>query len=470
MKKPKPKKLIGTEENVSLLHSLQERLGTSFRILDTDGKEVLAMGISPYGDTTSDVQIENEVYVHVEYFKKDQIVFNMVDALIQKEYSIKNILNETLEKYKEINFIYNFSEKISSCLEINEIGDLVVDEATKLFSCTNVSLFIKDEENEYFHILSSTAQNSHISKMGPGKGIAGYVFNSGISEIIDDVQSDPRFKTGDSNPSSMMCVPLKTSNKTMGVITVSTKENHNYTSGDLKLLTSLGLEAAVALQNTYLQQNKIKEELIKNNLGRFVSPQVLENILNAKGELSLSSEKRKVALLFSDIRNFTGFCEILSPEEIVSYLNEYFTEMVNVIFSHNGSIDKFVGDAIFALFGAPNHVLETEKKAVEAAIEMQITLKNIKNLWIQNNFTMGIGLNAGDVVVGNIGSMKHMDYTAIGDEVNLAARLQSIAKPYQILVSKSIYDATKDFFQYRDLGSTHVKGKKNEVEIFEVVY
>ena len=362
MKKPKPKKLIGTEENVSLLHSLQERLNTSFRILDTDEKEVLAMGISPFGDTTSDVQIENEVYVHVEYFKKDQIVFNMVDALIQKEYSIKNILNETLEKYKEINFIYNFSEKISSCLEINEIGDLVVDEATKLFSCTNVSLFIKDEENENFHILSSTAQNSHISKMGPGKGIAGYVFNSGISEIIDDVQSDPRFKTGDSNPSSMMCVPLKTSNKTMGVITVSTKENHNYTSGDLKLLTSLGLEAAVALQNTYLQQNKIKEELIKNNLGRFVSPQVLENILNAKGELSLSSEKRKVALLFSDIRNFTGFCEILSPEEIVSYLNEYFTEMVNVIFSHNGSIDKFVGDAIFALFGAPNQVLETEKK------------------------------------------------------------------------------------------------------------
>jgi adenylate cyclase len=347
---------------------------------------------------------------------------------------------------------------------------LVVDEATKLFSCTNVSLFIKDEENENFHILSSTAQNSHISKMGPGKGIAGYVFNSGISEIIDDVRSDPRFKTGDSNPSSMMCVPLKTSNKTMGVITVSTKENHNYTSGDLKLLTSLGLEAAVALQNTYLQQNKIKEELIKNNLGRFVSPQVLENILNAKGELSLSSEKRKVALLFSDIRNFTGFCEILSPEEIVSYLNEYFTEMVNVIFSHNGSIDKFVGDAIFALFGAPNQVLDTEKKAVEAAIEMQITLKNIKNLWIQNNFTMGIGLNAGDVVVGNIGSMKHMDYTAIGDEVNLAARLQSIAKPYQILVSKSIHDATKNFFQYRDLGSTYVKGKKNEVEIFEVVY
>ena len=212
MKKPKPKKLIGTEENVSLLHSLQERLNTSFRILDTDEKEVLAMGISPYGDITSDVKIENEVYVHVEYYKKDQIVFNMVDALIQKEYSIKNILNETLEKYKEINFIYNFSEKISSCLEINEIGDLVVDEATKLFSCTNVSLFIKDEENEYFHILSSTAENSHISKMGPGKGIAGYVFNSGISEIIDDVRSDPRFKTGDSNPSSMMCVPLKTSN------------------------------------------------------------------------------------------------------------------------------------------------------------------------------------------------------------------------------------------------------------------
>ncbi len=470
MKKPKPKKLIGTEENLSLLHSLQDRLNTSFRILDSDKKEVISFGMPPYGDTTTEVLLDQEPYVTVEYFLKDKFIYHLVHSLIQKEYSIKNILNETLEKYKEINFIYNFSEKISSCLEIHEIGNLVVEEATKLFVSNHVSLFLKREEDEYFHILSSTAQDFQTTKLSPGKGIAGYVFNSGIAEIIDDVHSDPRFTTALSNPSSMMCVPLKTSNKTMGVITVSTKEKHSYTSGDLKLLTSLGLEAAVALQNTYLQQNKIKEELIKNNLGRFVSPQVLETILNAKGELSLSSEKRKVALLFSDIRNFTGFCEILSPEEIVSYLNEYFTEMVNVIFSHNGSIDKFVGDAIFALFGAPNLILDTERKAVEAAIEMQKTLKTIKNQWILNNFTMGIGLNAGDVVVGNIGSMKHMDYTAIGDEVNLAARLQSIAKPNQILVSKSIYEATKDIFQYRNLGSTHVKGKKNEVEIFEVVY
>lgn len=268
----------------------------------------------------------------------------------------------------------------------------------------------------------------------------------------------------------MMCVPLKTSNKTMGVISVSTKYKHYYTSGDLKLFTSLGLETAVALQNTFLQKNKIKEELIKNNLSRFVSPQVLQSILDTKDEISLSSEKRKVSLLFSDIRNFTGFCEILKPEEVVSYLNEFFSEMVNIIFSHNGTIDKFVGDAIFALFGAPKPVEFSEKKSLESAIEMQIALKRMENQWIRSNFTMGIGINVGDVVVGNIGSMKHMDYTAIGDEVNVAARLQSIAEPNQILVSKSIYESTKNDFKFKYLGNVHVKGKKNEIEIYEVLY
>lgn len=470
MKKPKVKKLISTEENLLLLKSLHNRLTSSFRVLDTDEKEAFSIGNPPYGDTKKNIKLENENFAIVEYFKSDELIFDTISALINKEFSIKTVLNETLEKYKEINFIYNFSEKISSCLEIKEIGELVIEEASKLFISDNITIFLYNEGKEHFDILASNVENTFEVAISPKRGIAGYIYLTGVSEIIDDVKNDSRFIIGKSNPSSMMCVPLKTSNKSMGVITVSTKENHSYSSGDLKLLTSLGLETAIAIQNTFLQKNKIKEELIKNNLGRFVSPQVLESILNAKDELSLSSEKRKVALLFSDIRNFTGFCEALSPETIVSYLNEYFTEMVNVIFSHNGTIDKFVGDAIFALFGAPKPVDNSENRAVESAIQMQRTLKSMKNQWISSNFTMGIGINVGDVVVGNIGSMKHMDYTAIGDEVNVAARLQSIAKPYQILVSKSIYDATKSEFKYQHLGNVHVKGKKNEIEIFEVLY
>jgi adenylate cyclase len=471
MKKVKLKKLLGSDENLNLLRGLGVRLNSSFRILDESDKEIFTFGEPPYGNHFTNINLEDEIYAKVEHHQSEDLIPQSIDNLIQKEQSLKNILNETLEKYKEINFIYNFSERISSCLEIEQIGEVVVDEAMKLFHSDSVSLFLHQEGEKYFKILSSSNKDIQtISKIGPGLGIAGFVFLSGISEIIEDISIDPRYTTGNSNPTSMMCVPLKTSNQTLGVITVSTKGKHTYTSGDLKLLTSLGLEAAVSLQNTFLQENKIKEEMIKNNLGRFVSPQVLDTILNAKGELSLSSEKRKVSLLFSDIRNFTGFCEILSPEEIVSYLNEYFTEMVNVIFSHQGTIDKFVGDAIFALFGAPGPIDNSEKKSVESAIEMQIALRNMKNIWVRKNFTMGIGINVGDVVVGNIGSMKHMDYTAIGDEVNVAARLQSIAKSYQILVSKSIYEATKSDFHYRDLGHVQVKGKKNEIEIFEVVY
>lgn len=470
MKRPKLKKLLCTQENLKVFESLYNSLKSPFRVLDAEGNEIIRFG-KKIAKNKDNILIDGDIYAILEYNSKYRTILDTLELILNKDMNIKQILNETLEKYKEINFIYNFSEKISSCLEILDIGNVVIAEASKLFNCENVTIFVLNENIQLFEILSSNVSSSGtIPTISPDKGIAGYIFRSGISEIIDDVQNDSRFIEGKSNPSSMMCVPLKTSNKTMGVITVSTHEPHSFSSGDLKLLTSLGLETAIALQNTFLQKNKIKEELIKNNLGRFVAPQVMEAILSAKGEIALSSEKRKVSLLFSDIRNFTGFCEVLKPEEIVGYLNEYFSEMVNVIFNHNGTIDKFVGDAIFALFGAPTPIENSEAKAVESAITMQITLKNMNNAWIQKNFSMGIGLNVGEVVVGNIGSVKHMDYTAIGDEVNVAARLQSIAKPYQILVSRSMYDATKNLFSYNPLGHVNVKGKKNEIEIYEVLY
>ncbi|MEK6623312.1 MAG: adenylate/guanylate cyclase domain-containing protein, partial [Planctomycetota bacterium] len=160
----------------------------------------------------------------------------------------------------------------------------------------------------------------------------------------------------------------------------------------------------------------------------------------------------------------------LMPEETVAYLNEYFTQMVEIIFNHNGTVNKFVGDMIVAIFGAPTRCGDSKKQAVKTAIMMQRSLSEIKNEWIRENFNTGIGISAGEVVVGNIGSPQHMDYTAIGDEVNIAERLEALAQGKQILVDRNVYEATKDAFEFKDLGSFTVKGKKKKVDVFEVVY
>jgi class 3 adenylate cyclase len=201
-----------------------------------------------------------------------------------------------------------------------------------------------------------------------------------------------------------------------------------------------------------------------------VNSQLVEAILNDRGDISLAPAKMDITILFSDIRNFTSKCEELEPEKIVEYLNDYFTHMVEVIFSHGGTVNKFVGDMIVAMFGAPSKLVDSERRAIETAIEMQKRIKQIPVPWIRNNFITGIGISSGEVVVGNVGSPQHMDYTAIGDKVNVASRLQSIAKGEQILVSRSIYEVTKDLFEFKEIGSVKVKGKKEAIEVFEVIY
>ncbi len=201
-----------------------------------------------------------------------------------------------------------------------------------------------------------------------------------------------------------------------------------------------------------------------------ISPQVAQAVINDAGQVSLSTSKRRIAMLFSDIRNFTTKCEELEPEQLVAYLNDYFTQMVDVIFTNQGTVNKFVGDMIVAMFGAPSVIADREYWAITAAINMQKRIKELPIDWIRENFITGIGISSGDVIVGNIGSPQHMDYTAIGDEMNIASRLQGLAQGGQILVTRGVYDATKASFQFREFGTLPIKGKKNLVEIFEVIY
>jgi class 3 adenylate cyclase len=464
------KRVLAKKEISSILSELIRTIDTPISIWDLEGKPLIENGNTQLLDKYP-VELAGEVIGWVIGTEKASPVASLLSYLAKNEFETKTLARETLDRYKEINLIYNISGKITACLDLKEVAKLVIDEARRLRAGDNGSLMLVNKETGKFEVIAAFGQQSNTkAPIEIGQGIAGNVVLTGRGEIINDVGSDPRFVKGHNKVNSMICVPLKIHERAIGVINISSEEPFNYTAADLKLFMSLASQAASAIENAILHENKLKQERIKSNLERYVNSQLVEAILNDQGDISLAPAKRNITILFSDIRNFTSKCEELEPEKIVEYLNEYFTHMVEVIFSHGGTVNKFVGDMIVAMFGAPSTLVDSERRAIETAIEMQNRIKQIPVPWIRNNFITGIGISSGEVVVGNVGSPQHMDYTAIGDKVNVASRLQSIAKGEQILVSRNIYEVTKHLFEFKEIGSVQVKGKKEAIEVFEVVY
>lgn len=220
------------------------------------------------------------------------------------------------------------------------------------------------------------------------------------------------------------------------------------------------------------------EKRIRRAFSRFVPEQIIDNLVMQADDNDTKlgvGETRAVAILFSDIRSFTNISEKNKPDVLVSFLNRYFSTMVDIIKKHGGTIDKFIGDAIMAEFGTPVSYTDNSKRAVAAAYEMREALDSIElgDLVLPDGmqFNIGIGIHYGDVIVGSIGSKEKTDYSVIGDNVNLASRLEGLTKTYgtQILVSDSVYEnAGEHSFCFRHIDDVRVKGKKNAVQIYAV--
>ncbi|MCI0353566.1 MAG: GAF domain-containing protein [Acidobacteria bacterium] len=217
-----------------------------------------------------------------------------------------------------------------------------------------------------------------------------------------------------------------------------------------------------------------QEQRLMSTLSRYVTRQIAEQLLKDRDRLKLGGQRSRVAVLFSDIRNFTTLSERFDAEEVVTMLNEYFSLMIDPIFKYEGTLDKFIGDAIMAVFGAPVVHDDDAERAVRAAIEMRAALKHYNQLRAQRGeepIETGIGIALGDAISGNIGSEQRMDYTVIGDTVNVASRFEGLSKNYdtKILVNEGIYLAVKDKIPCVDLGTAHVKGKEGDLHVYGVL-
>jgi adenylate cyclase len=326
------------------------------------------------------------------------------------------------------------------------------------------------------HRNSSSATEGKISI---SKTIADRVTKDRVSILTSDALVDPRFGAGDSirfhGIRSAMCAPLWNKEQVIGIIHVDSPMLTNcFTLNDLDLLTALANYAAVAVERARLNQKIVAEEKKRERLGRFLSPQVTARILatsESQGVALGVPEAKEVSVLFADIVGFTTMSEKMSPAAVSLLLNDYFSRMTDIIFKYEGTLDKYIGDAIMAVWGAPLDMADHEVRSIKAALEMRDALESFNADRKEGpTIRIRIGINSGKAVAGELGGINKKEYTVLGDTVNIASRLESsVAKPMTVVIGENTYNAVKEQFQCRSMGPATLKGKERTVEVYEVL-
>ncbi len=316
-------------------------------------------------------------------------------------------------------------------------------------------------------------------KITVSKTITDRVMKDRVSILTSDAMVDPRFGAGDSirfhGIRSAMCAPLWNKDQVIGIVHVDSPMLTNcFTLNDLDLLTALANYAAVAVERARLNQKIVAEEKKRERLGRFLSPQVTSRILatsDSQGAALGVPEVKEVSILFADIVGFTTMSEKMSPSQVALVLNDYLSRMTEVIFKYEGTLDKYIGDAIMAVFGAPLDMPDHAFRAIKTALEMQERLAEFNADHKEGpHLRIRIGINSGKAVAGEIGSVNKKEYTVLGDTVNIASRLESsVAKPGMLVIGENTHRMVAGQFECRSLGSFTLKGKEREVGVFEVV-
>jgi len=309
------------------------------------------------------------------------------------------------------------------------------------------------------------------------KSILNEVVQNKAAVLSSDATMDSRFSSAQSvimqGIRSTMTVPLLHHDALLGIMHLDSMIATNaFVEKDLQIFASIASQAAVAIHNSNLARQIEQEAKTRAQFQRLLSPNLVDQVVTGKLQLEKGGKLSEVTMLFSDIRGFTSMSESRPPQETVRMLNEYFELMVDVLFKYEGTLDKFVGDEIVALFGAPVPMPKAEVKAVECALDMMKALKEFNRMRVaegQEEIRIGIGINTGQVVTGAIGSSRALQYTAIGDPVNTASRLCSVAKPGEIILSEATFLKVKHEVAAVPMAPVRVKGKTDELRIYNAV-
>ena len=386
---------------------------------------------------------------------------------------------ESFEERRErkLALLLEISKELSKQQEVDTLLDKVVDITFKVMNVDRVSiLMVEEASGELVPRVSKNRLGDAGGSRHVPQSIARRAVDERLAILTDNALTDDRFK-GKSimmqSVRSAMCTPLMGSDGTvLGILYVDNlTATNSFSDEDLEFLIAFSGIAAVAIENSQLTDRIRREAVVLSNFQRYFAPNLAEQIANEEGAVQLGGAKRPVVVFFSDIRGFTRMSEPMKPDDIATLLTEYFTEMVEIVFEHGGTLDKFMGDAIMALWGAPIAHEDDADRAVRAAIDMLAVLDSLNAKWADEGrprVEIGIGINFGEVFAGNIGSDRRLEYTVIGDAVNTASRLCSKARESEILISEDLYRELSDPPDVEPLEPLQLKGKEKAVQVYRV--
>jgi adenylate cyclase len=382
---------------------------------------------------------------------------------------------ERKEKKQEL--LLEIFKELSRQQELDQLLHKVVDVTFQIMSVDRVSILLLDPKTKELvpKVSRSRTGDTNAAKHVP-QSIARKAVDDRVAILSDNAAADDRFK-GKSiliqSVRSAMCTPLMGSDQSvLGILYVDNQTAiQSFTDEDLGFLIAFGGLTAVAIENNQLSDRVRREAMVLSNFQRYFAPNVAAQIAQQEKAVTLGGDKRPVVIFFSDIRGFTPMSENMSPDDVAQLLTEYFTEMVDLVFEHSGSLDKFMGDAIMALWGAPISHEDDADRAMQCALDQLQALEKMNVKWREKGrqeIAIGIGINFGEVFAGNFGSDRRLEYTVIGDAVNTASRLCSVAGHNEILISEPFYKALKKPPKVEALEPMQVKGKAKKVPVYRV--
>ncbi|PTL80592.1 cyclase [Vitiosangium sp. GDMCC 1.1324] len=370
-----------------------------------------------------------------------------VSELLSSPGSIESLLERTLDLVFQI-------------MEVDRAAILLVDPSTGKLS-PRVARFSSGESPSG----SFYSQN-----------IVDYVRTQSVAALFSDARVDPRLDDAASvvlqSIRASMCAPLKPRDEVLGVLYVDNLTRPNgFGQEDLEFLTAFANQAAIALDNSLLSQRIEEEAVLRNAYLRFFPPATLKKLQMARGG-PLETIETEVTVLFSDISGFTALSSALEPRQVVDLLNDYFPVMAEIVFKYEGTLEKYIGDALMAVWGAPFSHPDDADRAVRAAVEMQQALAALNARWRTQGrpeLQIHVGLNTGRVAAGNIGSEQYLQYATIGDATNVASRVCSVAGDGEICMTDTTFALWRErAWHTSPLPPTRVKGKQEALNLYRL--
>lgn len=397
-------------------------------------------------------------------------------------------IRQLRRKAMVLDLLYDLSKTLGTVFDLTEIFVKATDLIFRGTPAERVVALIADENSDgklvefSLHPIAIKARDQAMEnlteKMTISRTITQKVMHEKVALLSQDARADVQFSASESivaqGVRSTICAPLITESSVHGVVYADRFDPFGaFTQEDLELISAVAAQTAMVVETVKAHKRLAREEVARANYSRFMPEYVVKQLLDKPDSFRLGGVNQTITVLFVDIRGFTGLSENESPEKVVGLLNRFFSVMSDIIFENGGTLDKYTGDGLMAIFGAPTATPDDAKNALKSAIEMQRRLVRLNEDLRAEGFSplnIGIGLHTGEATVGYIGSNKRSEYTAIGDTVNLSARLEQNAKPGQILISEATAQACDcdDSLSLIPHKPLTVKNRLQPVSLFEV--